>query len=94
LFISYISNWLLQIIEGTITLFLAIVTWFFIPTFPDQNTFLDAQQTELVLRRIDEDRGDAIPDPLTFEKVKKHLSDWKLWAYGTMFMCNALPSCE
>ncbi|KAF4621397.1 hypothetical protein D9613_000869 [Agrocybe pediades] len=80
------------IIEGAITLFLAIITWLFIPTFPDQNTFLTAKQTELVLRRIDEDRGDAIPDPMTLEKVKKHLSDWTLWAYGIIFMCCAMPS--
>jgi len=83
-----------QIIEGAITLFLAIVTWFFIPSFPDQNTFLTPKQTDLVLRRIDEDRGDAKPDELTPAKVKKHLSDWKLWAYGIIFMCNAMPSCK
>jgi len=53
---------------------------------------LTPEQTALVLRRIDEDRGDAIPDTLTFEKVKTHLSDWTLWAYGTMFMCAAMPS--
>ncbi|KAF8911500.1 major facilitator superfamily domain-containing protein [Gymnopilus junonius] len=80
------------IIEGAITLFLAIVTWLFIPTFPDQNTFLTPEQTALVLRRIDEDRGDAIPDPITLNKVMKHLGDWTLWAYGIMFMCAAMPS--
>ncbi|PPQ87485.1 hypothetical protein CVT25_008221 [Psilocybe cyanescens] len=69
------------IIEGAITMFLAIITWLFIPSFPDQNNFLTAKQTAVVLKRIDEDRGDAIPDALTFEKVKMHLSDWTLWAY-------------
>ncbi|KAH9485505.1 putative transporter [Psilocybe cubensis] len=80
------------IIEGAITMFLAIITWLFIPAFPDQNTFLTEKQTAVVLRRIDEDRGDAIPDPITFQKVRKHLSDWTLWAYGTMFLCAAMPS--
>ena len=73
---------LLQIIEGLITLASGIVTWFFIPDFPDQNKFLTNEQTTLVLKRIDEDRGDAVPDELTAEKVRKHLLDWTLWAYG------------
>ena len=77
----------LQIIEGLITIFLAGVTWCFIPAFPDQNNFLTPEQTALVLRRIDEDRGDAIPDPVTPAKVLKHLSDWTLWAYGK-FLCH------
>ncbi|KAF9012523.1 major facilitator superfamily domain-containing protein [Cyathus striatus] len=80
------------IIEGAITLALGIVSWFFIPEFPDRNQFLTPEQTAIVLKRIDEDRGDAKPDPLTFEKVRKHLSDWTLWAYGTMFLCSTMPA--
>ncbi|KAJ3514755.1 hypothetical protein NLJ89_g2184 [Agrocybe chaxingu] len=80
------------IIEGLITLFLGLITWLFIPAFPDQNNFLTPEQTKLVLKRIDDDRGDAIPDPLTAHKVFKHLRDWTLWAYGIMFMCAAMPS--
>lgn len=63
-------------------MFLGIITWFFIPSFPDQNDFLTPKETALVLKRIDEDRGDALPDPVTFEKVKTYLGDWVLWAYG------------
>jgi hypothetical protein len=73
---------LLQIIEGLLTLAAGVITWFFIPSFPDQNKFLTDAQTALVLKRIDEDRGDATPDELTAQKVGKHLLDWKLWAYG------------
>ncbi|KIM40317.1 hypothetical protein M413DRAFT_446501 [Hebeloma cylindrosporum] len=80
------------IIEGAITIFLGGVTWFFIPAFPDQNDFLTPEQTALVLKRIDDDRGDALPDPVTFEKVKTYLADWTLWAYGLMFMCTAMPT--
>lgn len=59
-----------------------IVTWLFIPDFPDQNKFLTAEQTTLVLKRIDHDRGDAVPDDFTRKKVRKHILDWKIWAYG------------
>jgi len=61
---------------------LGVVTWFVIPSFPDQNDFLTSEQTKLVLRRIDEDRGDAIPDAITAEKIITHLGDWTLWAFG------------
>lgn len=80
------------IIEGAITLFLGIVSWLFIPEFPDNNSFLTQKQTALVLRRIEEDRGDSIPDPLTLRKVVRHLGDWTSWAYGVMFACSSLPA--
>ncbi|KAF8070733.1 major facilitator superfamily domain-containing protein [Lyophyllum atratum] len=80
------------IIEGALTLFLGLLSWFYIPDFPDQNKFLTPDQTALVLKRIEEDRGDSIPDTLTAKKVFKHLSDWTLWSYGTMFMCSTLPA--
>ncbi|EAU91672.2 hypothetical protein CC1G_09354 [Coprinopsis cinerea okayama7 len=80
------------IIEGAITVFLAIITFLFIPNFPDENRFLTKEQTEFVLKRIDDDRGDALPDEITFAKVMKHLGDWTLWAYGFIFMCATMPN--
>jgi len=73
------------VVEGLITLLLGSLTWFFIPDFPDQNKFLTSEQTALVLQRIDEDRGDAVPDNVTAGKVRKYLSDWTIWAYGIKF---------
>lgn len=63
-------------------MFLGIVAYFFIPDFPDRNRFLSPEQTALVLKRVEEDRGDSIPDELTFKKIMSHLGDWTLWAYG------------
>ncbi|KAF8339412.1 major facilitator superfamily domain-containing protein [Amanita rubescens] len=80
------------IIEGAVTLFLGILAWLFIPDFPDKNTFLTPQETAIVLKRIEEDRGDSIPDPLTRQKVFTHLCDWTLWASGIMFMCASMPA--
>ncbi|KAG5647084.1 hypothetical protein DXG03_001454 [Asterophora parasitica] len=80
------------IIEGAITLFLGIVSWFFIPDFPDQNKFLTPEQTALVLKRIEDDRGDSIPDKITLKKVFKHLGDWTLWSYGWSSLSNAFQS--
>ncbi|TEB30319.1 MFS general substrate transporter [Coprinellus micaceus] len=67
------------IVEGAITIGLAVITYLFIPAFPDVNTFLTKEQTDLVIRRINEDRGDALPDEITFKKAVHHLKDWTLW---------------
>ncbi|KAG5635165.1 hypothetical protein H0H81_012177 [Sphagnurus paluster] len=88
-----ISGWQwIFIIEGAITIALGVIAWFFIPDFPDQNRFLTSDETALVLKRIEDDRGDSIPDSITREKVFKHLGDWTLWAYGTMFLCTSLSN--
>ncbi|TFK44906.1 major facilitator superfamily domain-containing protein [Crucibulum laeve] len=88
-----IAGWAwIFIIEGAITLALGVVSWFFIPDFPDKNRFLTPEQTALVLKRIEDDRGDAIPDPMSFKKVRMYLSDWTLWAYGVMFLCSTMPA--
>ena len=65
-------------------MFFGLVSWKYLPDFPDQNCFLDTEQTELVLRRVEEDRGDSIPDIITAAKVKSHLMDWRLWAFGEL----------
>jgi hypothetical protein len=80
--ISTITETISQIIEGAATLFLGILAWFFLPDFPDRNCFLTPQETAIILKRIEEDRGDSIPDPLTRQKVFTHLCDWTLWASG------------
>ncbi|XP_006461260.1 hypothetical protein AGABI2DRAFT_192788 [Agaricus bisporus var. bisporus H97] len=80
------------IVEGAVTIFLGVLCWFGIIDIPHRNKFLSAEQTAFVMKRLDDDRGDAIPDKLTLAKVRKYLSDWKLWAYGVMFLCTTLPA--
>ena len=77
------THW--QIIEGAITIGFGIIAWFFLPTFPDQNTFLTREETRLVLQRVEHDRGDSVPDVLTKEKLLSHLLDWKVWTFGMTF---------
>ena len=72
-----------QIVEGAITIGLGVVAWFFLPSFPDQNTFLTQEETLIILERVEKDRGDSVPDALTKEKLFNHLLDWRLWVMGT-----------
>lgn len=79
------------IIEGMVTVIFGIASRLYIPDFPDRNDFLTAEQTALVLQRIEEDRGDSLPDSLK-GKVLLHLSDWKVWVYAVMYLCITVPA--
>ncbi|KAF9451529.1 MFS general substrate transporter [Macrolepiota fuliginosa MF-IS2] len=88
-----ISAWAwIFIVEGAITILFGLVSWFFIPDFPDQNKFLTEEETKVVLERVEQDRGDSIPDELTVGKVLQHLGDWKMWAFAMMYFCATIPA--
>ena len=61
-----------------------VIAWFYLPTFPDKNGFLNEEETAYVLERVEKDRGDSVPDVLSKEKVIAHLLDWKIWAIGAL----------
>ncbi|KAJ7924958.1 high-affinity nicotinic acid transporter [Mycena leptocephala] len=84
-------NWIF-IIEGILTIVLAILNHLYIADFPQKNTFLTAKQTNLILVRVEEDRGDSIADDITVSKVLHHLSDWTVWACALMFMSSTMPA--
>ncbi|KAJ3857615.1 major facilitator superfamily domain-containing protein, partial [Lentinula lateritia] len=80
------------VIEGAVTILLGCVAWAFLPGFPDNNTFLNSEETRFILQRIEEDRGDSLPDTVTLWKAFEYLSDWKIWIYGLMFLCATIPA--
>jgi hypothetical protein len=41
--------------------------------------FLSPSDIEIIKARLDRDRMDSEPDPLTFEKAMYHMKDWKLY---------------
>ena len=67
------------------TILIAVLAYIFIIEFPDKllesnHPFLNPTEIEIVKFRIDRDRNDSGSDPITWEKAKTHLCDWKLWA--------------
>ncbi|EEB95841.1 hypothetical protein MPER_05129, partial [Moniliophthora perniciosa FA553] len=90
---SGIAGWSwIFFVEGIITIGLGAIGFFLLPDFPDKNKFLSKEQTAVILRRVQEDRGDSLPDEINIQKVLHHLSDWTLWVYGIMFACATLPA--
>lgn len=84
-------------IEGVITLGCAFIGYVFTLPFPDQllasgakSSFTQAE-LEIILDRVERDRGDAEPDELTVSKVIRTGLRWELWVYGFMFLCCSAP---
>lgn len=70
--------------------------WIVLP-FPDtllaseKKGYFTHDELEVVLDRVERDRGDSLPDKLTREKFWRHLVNWELWVYGFMFLCCSAP---
>ncbi|KIM38659.1 hypothetical protein M413DRAFT_75785 [Hebeloma cylindrosporum] len=79
-------------IEGIITIVLGLLTWLFVPDFPDKSRFLNEEERKMILDRVEADRGDSIPDKMTRAKFIKHLTDPLVWAFAYMFMASTVPA--
>jgi hypothetical protein len=60
--------------------------------FPSKQTFLSREQTEWVIKRINDDRGDATADVTTLKEKLAYLMDWRLALYGICFGCATMPA--
>ncbi|KAI8268777.1 hypothetical protein K4K58_004099 [Colletotrichum sp. SAR11_239] len=84
-------------IEGALTVGFSFIGYIFTLPFPDQllasgkRTAFTQQEIETILDRVERDRGDAEPDPLTWQKFTKLVIRWELWVYGFMFLCCSAP---
>ncbi|KAL8936100.1 MAG: hypothetical protein Q9216_005110 [Gyalolechia sp. 2 TL-2023] len=85
------------IIEGCITCLVAFLGYAFLISFPDNEKsrsirFLSSEERQLIIARVNQDRGDANLEKFTFKKWLGGASDWKIWAYGTCFGCATTVS--
>lgn len=58
--------------------------------FPDKATFLNPEQREIVLSRIERDRRDSEHDALTLRKCIKYLCEPRIWLFGIFFGSSAV----
>ncbi|KAF9885244.1 hypothetical protein FE257_000604 [Aspergillus nanangensis] len=80
------------IIEGAITCVVCIAGWFIIIDFPTKaGKFLSPPETEFVIARLNQDRGDAEEDEISLWKVIHHLKDWKLYFWAINLMASTMP---
>ncbi|KAH6903110.1 major facilitator superfamily domain-containing protein [Coprinopsis sp. MPI-PUGE-AT-0042] len=80
------------IVEGAATILLGILAWMFVPDFPDKSKFLTREQRKMILDRIEADRADSMPDPMTWLKFRKAFFDPFTWSFALMFMSSTMPA--
>ncbi|KAG7284784.1 hypothetical protein NEMBOFW57_009396 [Staphylotrichum longicolle] len=75
------------IIEGAITSFLAIIAVFVIADWPEQTRYLNAEEKELLRRRLAADIGDLCRmDTLNRFALKRIIRDYKIWLAAFVYM--------
>ena len=81
------------IIEGTITMFFAIVLFFGIPDFPENAKFLSEKEKRFVTARLEADQGkSALERRITMKDVGNVLKDYKVLLGGFMYMGLIVPA--
>lgn len=87
----------MYLVQGTMTIFLGIITYFWMVDFPDvaerSFRFLSLDEQSLAIARINSDRRDAgRPAPFTVSAVAIHFLDLKLYAFCLLFFLLNLVS--
>ncbi|KAH8702073.1 major facilitator superfamily domain-containing protein [Talaromyces proteolyticus] len=67
------------VMEAIITLVVSIFGFFIIVPFPENASFLTADEKALLMARIEEDGGSVRDDDITLQRVLPMLADWKIW---------------
>jgi sugar phosphate permease len=74
------------IIEGLITVIVAIAFKFLIVDWPETATFLSPAEREMLLKRLHQDTGEAKMDTLNHRAAKRILGDWKIYCGIMMYI--------
>ncbi|GIZ41949.1 hypothetical protein CKM354_000523200 [Cercospora kikuchii] len=80
------------IMEGILTVIIAVVGWFFLVPFPDDHpekswNFLNEREVAWVIARVEADRADTVTEPFNLVKFLKPASDPKVWGFAMIFCC-------
>jgi hypothetical protein len=79
------------IVEGLITVFLALCGYLFLVDFPDTLNpkttwrFLNEHELKFVVDRVDADRADVHIEPFSLRKYLGCASDMKVWAFAMLY---------
>src|SRR2546423_2384203 len=79
--------------QGLITCALALGSYFIIVDFPEQAArsgfqlrFLNEEEADFIVARIEKDRSDAIPEPFRVGSYLKTALDLKVWGFAWLFL--------
>lgn len=100
---SRLHNWqYLFIIEGSLTIIVALVAWFWLPKGPGSAWFLSAEEQRFAVERIHRDNSKYVAyeyggsgrqeQRLTRRDFVETGKDWKLWYVLVFNICASVPS--
>jgi MFS family permease len=79
---------------GVLTVIIAIVKYFLLVDFPEDAAkswkFLNPEELQIMIDRVDKDRGDAHVTPFKLGKYLKQAKDWKIWFFAANFGLSAV----
>ncbi|ORY60005.1 putative nicotinamide mononucleotide transmembrane transporter protein [Pseudomassariella vexata] len=78
------------ILEGILTIIVAIVAFFIMNDYPDTAKFLKAEEKIEVLRRLEEDRS-SLSDEFDMRYFWHALKDWKIWVHMFISIGISIP---
>ncbi|KAM0426025.1 hypothetical protein ACHAPT_008656 [Fusarium lateritium] len=82
------------IIEGIITVVLAVIGYIFIVDFPEDarrtRNFLTSEEIDIMINRVEADRGDAHITNFSIRPYLKNALDWKAWLLAANFGLTGL----
>ncbi|KLT43898.1 MFS general substrate transporter [Cutaneotrichosporon oleaginosum] len=88
-----LSGWQwMFIMYGIITVAIGGLAYVFLVDIPSKGTFLTEREREIVMTRIERDRADSVPDPLTGAKLKTYSLELKSWFFAVAFMGTTMSS--
>ncbi|KAK4942860.1 hypothetical protein LTR10_017436 [Elasticomyces elasticus] len=81
------------IVQGTITIAIAITAWFLIVDFPEREIqkakFLSVDEAQVLRARLVRDRGSAEGERVTWRTIKAVGLDWRVWSLSFIYMAGA-----
>ncbi|PVU90034.1 hypothetical protein BB559_004820 [Furculomyces boomerangus] len=73
------------LIEGCLTLFFCLLSFFIIQDYPDEAKFLTPEEHELCIRRLVAEQGMASKTNNSLKNVLNVIADWKVWVFALIF---------
>ncbi|KAF8427724.1 MFS general substrate transporter [Tirmania nivea] len=81
------------ILEGVLTMVIALTFFTLIADFPEQSTFLTEEEKEFVKARLRHDVGNsAIDEKVTLKDVLRALGDYRLFLGAVMYLGSIVPA--
>ncbi|KAE8373224.1 major facilitator superfamily domain-containing protein [Aspergillus bertholletiae] len=83
-------RWLF-IIEGAPSCASAFLVWFFLPDYPETASWLNAEEKEFAMQRLQNEGSKGAAHAMTWADAKEILTDWRLYAHYLIYFGISTP---